>query len=158
MTLHSIQYLSCLYLQNIQTLNTTTTSLVVQEIIFHLDYYNSLLSSLPSSIFVPLQFILSAVGVTFSKSKTDLVTPWIKILQRLPIIRREKGEVLYKGLQALSNLGPCYSDLISSPLPDAQSAPATPASFCYLKNSKQVSFSGVFHLFLPLAGTFYSIK
>lgn len=78
----------------ITCLNSPTTSLVQVTFTFHLDNYNSLLTGLPNSTPAPLRYILSRVRVSFSKSKTDLVTPLLKTLQWLPIIHGEKMKFL----------------------------------------------------------------
>lgn len=128
-------------------------SLVKVIIIFHLNYCNSLLTGLPTSVCSTIVYSLSSQSNLFKIQERSSYSP-----ARNPLMAslREKTEVLHK---APSDLDLCYSQTSSSPFSPLLNLlqPHWPL-FCTSGAPNKFSSQDSTTCFFPLAGILSSIK
>ena len=102
------------HLRNIRVIrkyldHDATCSIIHAFVSSQIDYCNSLLSELPSSLIAKLQRLQNAAArVVFDLKRRDHITPVLRQLHWLPIKYRIKFKVLFIVYKALHNMAPQY--------------------------------------------------
>ena len=135
-------------------LTTYSTQLLVQAMVISwLDYYNSLLASLPACVIQPLQLIQNAAArLIFNLPKFSHVTSLLRSLHWLPVTARIRFKVLTLAYAAANKTAPHYlQDIIQAYTPARPLRSAATGRFAHPSSRATVSRSSRLPSFSTLA-------